>query len=121
MELQGGEAADLQDGLELGSEGGGCFGIGEELGNGLPMDEDLALAGHGLPVIARGLAAGKGGGQQGAGQCAEPMAEARVAQRGQPQPKNLNSTQRKQRRKNLAKNAQLSDIALQGGSGGFQV
>ncbi len=37
-------------------------------------------------------------------------------QRGQPQPKNLNrSTQRKQRRKNFAKIAQLSDLALRGG------
>ena len=35
------------------------------------------------------------------------------AQRGQPQPKNLNrSKQRKQRRKNFAKNAQFSEIAL---------
>jgi len=39
------------------------------------------------------------------------------AQRGQPQPKNLNrSKQRKQRRKNFAKNAQFSGIALQGAS-----
>jgi hypothetical protein len=40
--------------------------------------------------------------------------KAQKAQRGKPQPKNLNrSKQRKQRRKNFARNAQLSDIALQ--------
>ena len=74
-ELLGGELADLQEGLEFGLERRRGLWIGDEIGDGLPMEENLRLAGDGLPVIRDSLAAGKEGGQQNAGQPAEAAAE----------------------------------------------
>jgi hypothetical protein len=45
----------------------------------LLMSQYLTLAGDGLPVVADSLAAGNGGGKQGAGQRAAPTAQSRPA------------------------------------------